>query len=168
MDLVALLRSARSSRKARWWLNLALGRAIPFNRPHGFRVVPQEAGGIRVDIPFLSVNRNHIKGLHACCLATAAEFCSGLALLEHLDDRKYRIIMKSLRMEYLFQGKGAAFAVFTPSKSDIEKHILQYLRTDEAVLYTAEVPVHDRNANHLATAYITWQVKDWSRVRTKR
>lgn len=167
MDLPALLRSARTSRAKRWWLNVVLGRAIPFNRPHGFRVVPLERGGIRVEIPFRKANRNHINGLHACCLATAAEFCSGLALMEHLDAKKYRIIMKSLRMEYHYQGKAAASAVFAPTESDIETGILTTLHTDESVLYTAEVPVHDRLSNHLATAYIIWQVKDWSLVRTK-
>lgn len=168
MDIPSLLRSARSSRITRWWLNAALGRAIPFNRPHGFRVVPQKQGGIRVDIPFLPVNRNHIKGLHACCLATAAEYCGGLALIEHLDVRKYRIIMKSLRMEYHYQGKSSAHAVFAPSPDDIERHILQFLRTDESVLYTTEVPIHDNHGNHLATGFITWQVKDWARVRTQQ
>ncbi len=168
MDISSLLRFARSSRISRWWLNAALGRAIPFNRPHGFRVVPQKHGGIRVDIPFLPVNHNHIKGLHACCLATAAEYCSGLALIEQLDARKFRIIMKSLRVEYHYQGKASAHAVFAPSADDIERHILQFLRIEGSVLYTAEVPIHDSHANHLATAYITWQVKDWASVRTQQ
>ena len=158
MDIPALLRSARSSRISRWWLNAALGRAIPFNRPHGFRVVPQAAGGIRVDIPYWRVNRNHIKGLHACCLATAAEFCCGLALMEHLDVKKYRILMKSLRMEYLYQAKATAYTVFAPSEEDVETQVLKHLADEEAALYTAELPVHDRLGNHLATAYITWRV----------
>ena len=167
MNIPSLLRAARSSRITRWWLNAALDRAIPFNHPHGFRVVPQKHRGIRVDIPFLPVNCNHIKSLHACCLATAVEYCSGLALIEHLDTENYRIIMKSLRMEYHYQGKTSAYAVFAPSSEDIDRHILQFLRTEESVLYTAEVPIHDRHGNHLATGSVTWQVKDWSKVRTK-
>jgi hypothetical protein len=40
--------------------------------------------------------------------------------------------------------------------------------TADAVLYTTEGPVVDRTANHLATAHITWQVKEWALVRTRQ
>ncbi|MDQ3101069.1 MAG: DUF4442 domain-containing protein, partial [Bacteroidota bacterium] len=96
MDLPGSLKKARHSAISRWWLNMLLQWSIPFNAPHGFRVVPLIEGGMRVDIPFWRVNRNHIRGIHACALATAAEMCSGLSLLEHLDPGKYRLIMRSL------------------------------------------------------------------------
>ncbi len=92
MQLAPLLQKARTSRIARWWLNGLLRWMIPFNRPHGFKVTPLQAGGIRVDIPYWRINHNHIKGIHACALATAAEYCSGLALLEKLDAKQYRLI----------------------------------------------------------------------------
>ena len=76
MHLPTLLTKARSSGFTRWWLNHALSWLIPFNRPHGFKVNPLPEGGIRVSIPNWRVNRNHIKGIHACALATAAEMCS--------------------------------------------------------------------------------------------
>jgi len=166
MDLLQLLEKARTSGVARWKLNAALRWMIPFNRPHGLRVTPLNTGGIRVDIPFRRANLNHIKGVHACCLATAAEYCSGLALMEHLDAKRYRIIMKSLRMDYHYQAKAAAFAQFAPGREELDRHILQPLRTDEAVLYTAQVEVRDAE-HHLATGHITWQVKEWGKVRTK-
>ena len=167
MDLPALLLSARTSRIARWWLNAVLRRAIPFNRPHGFVVTPLEGGGVRVDVPFRTLNRNHIKGLHACCLATAAEYCCGLALMGRLDAGKYRIILKSLRMEYLYQGRSAACAVFAPSVAEFEAQVMKGLRAEGSVLYAAKVPVTDKAGNLLATAEVVWQLKEWSRVRTR-
>lgn len=167
MDLPKLLERSRSSSFTRGWMNMGLRWMIPFNRPHGFRVVPLASGGIRVEIPYWRVNRNHIKGIHACCLATAAEYCSGLALMERLDPKRYRIIMKTLRMEYHYQAKAKAHAEFAPSAADLENHIIQPLGSGEPVLYTAEVPLHDVAGNHLATGHITWQVKDWQKVRTK-
>lgn len=166
MDPRRLLASARSSALSRWFMNAALAYRIPFNRPHGFRVEPLKEGGLRVRVPYWRINRNHIKGIHACCLATAAEYCSGLGLLEHLDAKKYRLIMKSLRMDYHYQAKMDAHALFAPGSDLIEREVLGPLRSADAVLYTAVVELHDVQANHLATGHITWQVKEWSRVRT--
>jgi hypothetical protein len=33
--------------------------------------------------------------------------------------------------------------------------------------HTSVVELHDRSGNHLATGTVTWQVKEWSKVRTK-
>lgn len=167
MDLVRLLQRSRTSAFTRWWLNAGLRWKIPFNRPHGLRVRPLRDGGIRVEVPFWRVNRNHIRGIHACCLATAAEYCSGLALLEHLGPDRYRLIMKSLNMEYFFQAKARAHAEFAPSAQTIRELVSLPLESNESVLYVAEVHLHDEAGNHLATGRITWQVKDWRKVRTK-
>ncbi len=167
MDLPALIHRSRTSGFSRWLLNVALRWKIPFNQPHGFRVEPLAKVGIKVHIPYWRINRNHIKGIHACALATAAEYCSGLALLEHLDAKKYRLIMKSLHMDYHYQAKANVEAVFAPSGEEIAVQVIEPLRNSDAVLYTARVELHDVNGSHLATALITWQVKAWEKVRTK-
>lgn len=167
MHLPALLTKARTSGPARWWLNLLLSHMVPFNRPHGFKVVPLLAGGIRVMVPHRRSNQNHIRGTHACALATAAEMCSGLSVLEHLDPKKYRLIMRSLRMDYHYQAKQHAYATCIPTAEDIEQQVSVPLRTMDATDYTSTVEVHDRSGNHLATGTITWQVKEWEKVRTK-
>lgn len=167
MRLSELLDQARRSSARRWWLDRVLHWMIPFNAPHGLKVVPLPEGGIRVDIPYRRVNRNHIRGIHACCLATAAEYCSGLALMEQLDAKKYRLIMKELRMQYHYQAKAAAHAHYAPGSEVLEAEVVRPLAGQEAVLYTAEVPLHDVHGNHLATGHITWQVKAWASVRTK-
>ena len=167
MDVAALVRRARSSRISRWSLNALLRWKIPFNQPHGFRVEPQRDGGIKVHIPYWRINRNHIRGIHACALATAAEYCSGLALLEHLDDKKYRLIMKSLHMDYHYQAKANAHALFAPSGEEIAAQVIGPLTHKEAVLYAATVELHDVKGHHLATGLINWQVKNWEKVRTR-
>ena len=167
MDLASLLHRSRTSVTSRWWLNVVLRWMIPFNRPHGFVVVPLQGGGIRVDIPYRRINRNHINGIHACCLATAAEFCSGLALMEHLDADRYRIIMKNLRMDYRFQAKAAASATLVLSPELVEEHVLQWLRRGPEVVYAAEVQLCDELGNRIATGRIEWQVKEWDKVRTQ-
>ena len=168
MDLKNLLTRARNSAFQRWLLQHVLNWSIPFNRPHGFRVTPLPEGGIRVDIPYWRINRNHIRGIHACALATAAEMCSGLSVLEQLDPKEYRLIMRTLHMEYRYQAKQRAHATCVPLAEDIRRQVVDPLTTQEAVDYTSTVELHDAAGNHLATGTVTWQVKAWSRVRTKR
>lgn len=167
MNLPRMLEGARRLGFRRWLLNAGLRWSIPFNAPHGFRVVPLPDGGMRVLVPYKRANRNHIRGLHACCLATAAELCSGLVLLGHLDPKRYRIIMPSLAMEYHWQAKGRAVAEFRISREDLQKQVLAPLQTEESVRYAATVEVKDESGRLLATGTIHWQVKAWDNVRTK-
>ncbi|HMC96238.1 MAG TPA: DUF4442 domain-containing protein [Flavobacteriales bacterium] len=168
MHLPSLLAKARTSAFSRWWLNVLLPYRIPFNWPHGFRVLPLVEGGISVRIPYWRINRNHINGIHACALATAAEMCSGLSVLEQLDPRKYRLIMRSLHMEYHYQAKQEALATCTPRAAEIDANVVRQLQAQDAVDYTSTVLVNDKGGNHLATGTVIWQVKEWEKVRTKR
>lgn len=167
MNLPLLLSKARTSGHWRWRLNFLLPWAIPFNRPHGFKVHPLPAGGISVRIPNWRVNRNHIKGIHACALATAAEMCSGLSVSEQLDPKKYRLIMRSLHMEYHYQAKQDAVATCVPGSAEIAEKVIEPLTKSDSVDYLSTVLVKDIGGNHLATGTVTWQVKEWGKVRTK-
>jgi acyl-coenzyme A thioesterase PaaI-like protein len=168
MNVPRLLARARRSAISRWWANALLPFIIPFNRPHGFRVVPMKEGGISVEVPYWRINRNHIRGIHACALATAAEMCSGLSVLERLDPKQYRMIMRELRMQYHYQAKQRTIARSAPSEQEIEARVVARLREQDAVEYTNEVQLHDNAGNHIATGTVTWQVKPWNKVRTKR
>jgi len=165
--LPTLLKKARDSAMSRWILNGVLRYTIPFNNPHGFKVVPLPGGGISVGIPNWRVNHNHIKGIHACALATASEMCSGLSVLEQLDPKKYRLIMRSLHMAYHYQAKQAATARCIPTPNEIQEKVVGQLRTNDAVDHCSTVEVHDKSGNHLATGTVIWQVKEWRKVRTK-
>ena len=164
MHLLSLIRSARDSRWKRFLLDQVLNWKIPFNSPHGFRVIPMD-GGIRVRIPFWSVNRNHINGIHACALATGAEMCSGLALLEHLDPDKYRLIMASMHMDYHKQAKRITFAECKPPVEEIEA-VINGMNSEEAVRYESAIALHDDQGLHVATGVVVWQVKAWEKVKS--
>ncbi len=162
-----MLAAARTSALQRWWANFILPWIIPFNGPHGFKVVPLMKGGISVEIPYWRINQNHIRGMHACALATAAEMCSGLSVLELVDPKQYRMIMRTLRMDYHYQAKKRTVAVCTPTSQDITEQVVRPLESSDAVEYTNTVQLHDAAGNHVATGTVTWQVKPWSKVRTK-
>jgi len=148
-------------------LNIALNRVIPFNRPHGFRVTELSPHRIKTVIPYKKRNFNHIRGLHACGLATLTEFTTGLLLLSNLGFDRYRIIMQRLEMDYHFQGKMDAFAEFAISPEWVEEQIMRPLQTQPAVVVPCEVKISDSKGNHLTTGKVYWQFKDWNSVKTK-
>jgi len=167
LDPKTVLLKARTSPFYLRILNWSLARMIPFNKPHGFKIVEIEEFRIKTLMPYKRNNFNHIRGLHACGLATISEFTTGFLLLSSLDMNKYRIIMQRLEMDYHYQGKMDATAEFTISREWLEKNVINPLNTQEAVVVPCEVKIHDMNGNHLTTGKIFWQFKDWTKVKTK-
>jgi hypothetical protein len=167
LDAKTLVAKARTSVFYRKLLNWSLNRMIPFNGPHSFEVVEIEQHRVKTKIPYKKRNFNHIRGLHACALATISEFTTGFLLINNLDPKKYRLIMQRLEMDYHFQGKMDSYAEFKISNEWFREKIEQPLQSSEAVVVPCEVKIHDEKGNHLTTGRVYWQVKDWSKVKTK-
>lgn len=140
---------------------------IPFNGPHGFKIVEVDDFRLKTLIPYRRRNLNHIRGLHACGLATISEFTTGFLLISNLDMKKYRLIMQRLEMDYHYQGKMNATAEFVISREWIDQNVVVPLKTQESVVVPCEVKIHDEKGNHLTTGKVFWQIKDWSKVKTK-
>ncbi|MBS1978192.1 MAG: DUF4442 domain-containing protein [Bacteroidetes bacterium] len=150
-----------------WVLNQVLYRMVPFNRPHRFHIAEISDTTLRACIPYRRSNFNHIRGLHACGLATVSEFATGFMLLTKLDPQKYRIIMQRIEMDYHYQGKMDAYATFEASSEWILDKAVVPLTAQDSVVVPCEVSIHDAKGNHLTTGRVFWQVKDWSKVRTR-
>jgi acyl-coenzyme A thioesterase PaaI-like protein len=167
MDLVRFFEASRKSSFGMKKLNFILHRMIPFNKPHKLKVVQLSPVKTIVSIPFRKSNLNHLKGLHACALATAAEYCSGLVLLQYLNPKEYRLIMESLEVTYHYQAKMGAEAHFGIEKKEVERDVIQPLSTESAVFYKCQIEVHDVAQNHICTVNTNWQIKSWDKVRMK-
>lgn len=167
MNTALLIQRAQTSAVWRWVLNCALQRFIPFNRAHGFTIDALGDDFVQVRLPYKKSNLNHIKGLHACALATLAEYTTGFMLVKKLDARKYRLIMKRLEMEYHYQGRTDAVARFEITSHWLQKKVLEPLTHHEAIEVVCEVAVLDVQRNHLATGRVRWHIKPWHAVKTK-
>lgn len=167
MDLKKLINKARGSSFNLWVLNQALSLAIPFNRPHGFKVRKITETDIEITIPYKRKNLNHIKGLHACALATLSEFTAGLLLAYRLDPAKYRTVLRTINMQYHYQGKMDALARYSISEEWLREKVLEPLQKEEAIYVLCEVKTYDTQGNHLCTGTTEWQVKNWSKVNLK-
>lgn len=148
-------------------LNFGLGRMIPFNKPHGIKIHEIGDNYVKTIIPYKRKNLNHIKGIHACGMATAAEFASGFMLLTKLGPKNYRLIMQSLEMEYHYQAKMTAIATYGLDVDWLQEHVVQFLKENDAVTITCEIKIEDTAGNHLATGKTKWQIKSWDKVKTK-
>lgn len=166
-DTAKILEKAKQSAFYLKVLNWSLYRMVPFNKPHGFRIVELDDYRLKAIIPYKRSNFNHIRGLHACGLATISEFSTGFLLLSSLDMKKYRMILQRLEMNYLYQGKMDATAEFSISKEWLEEKVVRPLQTQESVVVPCEVKIHDVKGNHLTTGIVHWQFKDWAKVKTK-
>ena len=166
MDFNKIVEKAKKSSFGMWKLNFGLQRFIPFNRPHGIKVIQILDDSVTTKIPKWKINHNHIKGIHACGLATCAEFCTGLVLLYKLGMKDYRIIMESLEIKFHYQAKSDVTASY--EFTDVELAEIKSKLKDESIAYKkCEVKLHDKEGNHIATCTTNWQIKDWKKVKTK-
>jgi acyl-coenzyme A thioesterase PaaI-like protein len=167
MNLSSIIDKAQASRFYLWLLNQGLSRMIPFNKPHGFKIINISPDQIKTKLPYKKRNLNHIKGIHACAMATISEYTTGLMILYKLDVKKYRIIMQKLEMDYHFQAKMDAFAEFSIDEKWVKNEVEKPLVKQDSVVIPCEIKLYDKNQNHLCTGQIYWQIKTWEKVKTK-
>jgi acyl-coenzyme A thioesterase PaaI-like protein len=159
---------ARQSKGRLWRLNLLMWIGIPFNAPHRLSIAKLTLEQVQVRIPFRRSNKNHLGSLHACAMATAAEYSSGLVLLQHVSADEYRLIMTKIEVVYHAQGRTAATAHSELASETVKRHILDPLQGGEdAVMFASMAEVHDLQNRHLCTATVHWQIKRWDKVRAR-
>lgn len=167
MNIKRIVEKSKHSGFYRKLLNSGLNRMVPFNKPHRFKIVEISDHHLKILVPYRRSNFNHIKGIHACALATVSEFTTGFLLLSRLDPKKYRLIMQNLNMQYHYQAKMNSYGTFFISEEWLDELIYQPLETSKKVTVDCEVKIHDKEGNHISTGIVTWQIKSWEEVKTK-
>jgi acyl-coenzyme A thioesterase PaaI-like protein len=161
------VQKAKDSKFHLWLLNTILLRTVPFNKPHGLKVVHIGDDDLTIEAKNIRPNQNHIKGIHACLLATLCEYVSGLSLLLKLDPKDYRIILKNINMTYHYQAKKNVRTTFSLPVDFFTKEILNPLQNAEAIFKEFAIDIYDEDQNHICTGLINWQIKSWKNVKTK-
>jgi acyl-coenzyme A thioesterase PaaI-like protein len=161
--LAVLINKAAQSRWALWKLNRVLYYAMPFNRKHRIHIKDIKAHSITTIAPYKYYNFNHLKGMHACVIATVAEYCAGLTLLRNFDFKYYRLILAELNIEYHYQAKSDITA--TAELLAEQKEILtEKLNIENEAYMKLQVEVHDAQMEHVATVHTKWQLKIWEKT----
>lgn len=165
--LNALVQKAQGSKFYLWVLNFILLRTVPFNKPHRLKVLSVTNEELVIGAVNKRFNQNHIKGIHACLLATLCEYASGLSLLLRLSTTDYRIILKSIHMTYHYQAKTDVQVIFKLTEKEAETNFRIPLQNAEAIFHEFTVEVYDADKNHICTGLINWQIKAWKNVKLK-
>ena len=139
---------------------------IPFNRPHGISVVSLGKSNCKVFLPDRRRNRNHLGTMHACAIATAAEYVSGLNVVEAFDMSKHRLIMSKIEVNYIRRPNGFCHAISSMS-DDVFSRIINELDSEGVSSFPMKSVVIDSTNEQVAVATIHWQVKSWQKVRVK-
>jgi acyl-coenzyme A thioesterase PaaI-like protein len=162
-----LIEKAAHSSFYLWLLNRVLWWKIPFNAPHAIRIVKVDVDGLILSLPFKRKNKNHINGIHALALATVCEYATGLQLSRILDTNNFRLILREIKMEYLWQAKMDVKVKFSYTSKESEEEILKPLQHGEkAVVKTLHAEVVNNAGEKIANGFITWQIKNWKDVKT--
>src|SRR3990167_10331092 len=163
--LFQLIKKSEHSKKYLWLLNRIMNHTVRFNKPHGFQVIKIAPDFVQTFAPYHKKNFNHVRGIHACAIATVGELAAGLMLMYHFSPKNYRIIMSNIHVDYHYQAKKDIIA--TAALSAIEKeNILQILTQHNKTTHTINSEIKDDDHTLIATMTSTWQIKNWNEVRT--
>ncbi len=125
--------------KATWGVRLFGFRKIPliwFVRPE---VLIMDENMIRIRIPFLRRNRNHLRSMYFGVLAVGADLAGGLAAMRQIQDsgRNVALIFKDMKGQFLKRAEGDT--EFTCDEGErIRELVRQAVGSGERV----EMPVH--------------------------
>ena len=140
------------------WMSRLMQEVIPFNRPHRLQVQLLSDDVCEVALPWRRRNLNHVGTMHACALATAAEYASGLCVLSALGVGKARLVMAELNMSYGRRAESACVARATLPAEVLEK-VQAKLQKDGRGAFDLHSVVRDAQGEVVAEARITWHVK---------
>ena len=149
-----------------WFFSRLMQEVIPFNRPHGISVVDLSSSKCKVYLPNKRKNKNHLGTMHACAIATAAEYVSGLNVVQAFDMGKYRLIMSRIEVDYIRRPVGFCNAESGISSEQMSQ-INRELDADGVSSFHLISNVIDSQNEKIAKATIHWQVKSWQKVRVK-
>jgi acyl-coenzyme A thioesterase PaaI-like protein len=157
---------ARAKSGKTWRFSRIMQEVIPFNRPHRISVIEMSPSGCKVELPYRRRNLNHLGTMHACAMATAGEFVSGLNVIEAFDLSDYRLIMSRLEVEYHRRPEGGCVAESCWSEGALE--VIKSTLDDEGVAtFSLESKLLDSCSEHVASTTTYWQVKSWAKIKVK-
>lgn len=146
--------------------NKILQKLIPFNTSHRLRVSKKNINEVCSILPFIKRNKNHLGSIHACGISTVGEFSAGILMILNFPIESYRPILKKLNLDYHKQAYSELKSVSSITKIECDK-FKQLLESEGCIDIPIVSAIHDKNGQHIATAYSLWQIKKWNQVKTE-
>ena len=135
-----------------------LQEVIPFNRPHRLTIHSLGAFEAEVRLPFLRRNKNHLGTMHACAMATAAEYASGLCVLRVVGMEGHRLVMAEMNVQYTRRAEGTCIAKAGIGPGEREA-LMRELDANGKHSFALVSRVTDPSGATVAEATVHWHVK---------
>lgn len=164
--LFYLIQKAQTYKIYLWLLNRMMNHTVRFNKPHGFQVIKITDDSVQTFAPYHKKNFNHVRGIHACAIATVGELAAGLLLMHHFSPKEFRVIMSTIHIDYHYQAKKNIVATAALS-SDEKENVMQQLKKENKAMQAITSEIKDDDKTLVATVKTTWQIKNWADVRTR-
>ena len=161
-----LIQKAATSNTQLWLLNRFMNYAVRFNRPHRFKISKITPDVVQTFAPYIKKNFNHVRGIHACAIATVGELAAGMLLMFHFSPAHYRVIMSRIEIDYHYQAKKDVTATARLSLETVTS-LQNELQKNGKAMQTVITTLKDTNDTEIATVKTIWQVKTWLTVKTK-
>jgi acyl-coenzyme A thioesterase PaaI-like protein len=130
--------------------SLLLGRVVPFAGRAGIVVREMSSERVVVHIPNARPAQNHIRGVHACAMALAAESATGYVVGMTVPDSAIPLV-KSLKLDYVRRCKGGITATATLSPEDVQR-----IRTEAKGSVTVPVSLVDDAGGEPVVCEAVW------------
>ena len=140
------------------WMSRLMQEVIPFNRPHRLTVQSLSDKRCEVALPFRRRNLNHVGTMHACALATAAEYASGLCVLSAFGVGRVRLVMANMQIAYSRRGASSCIAE-AKLPADVLSRVRNQLQEEGRCSFELHAVVRDDAHEVVAEAQITWHLK---------
>lgn len=125
-----------------------MGVVIPFSAKSKFNIEKLKKGYMRVSLPYIKANMNHIKTHHALAMSELGELATGVCLAYSIPTNS-QVILKSLNTEYLKKGKG---------KLTVEAEFdLEQIKDRGDVVF--DVEIKNKAKEVVAKAQYTWHYR---------
>lgn len=162
--ILALLLDKSDTKLGLKALEKALIHGIPFNIPHGFKLLKLDGHQAVMKLPFKRANKNHLGTAHACAIATLGEFPAGLLLIKNFSPEKYRVVMKELNVSYEKPGAGDLEGVAS-YESEALVAARKELDAHGHALVLGETDIFNSKGESIALVRTQWQLKKWSQTK---
>lgn len=136
---------------------------IPFNKPHGISFISLTNNSSCMKMENKRMNHNHLGGIHACAIATIGEFTAGILLSKNFQMSKYRVIMKTIHVDYHKQARTNILSKSEISTKEIH-NLLKGISLNSKAEVDLKTEIYDANKLLVATVCTTWQLKDWDKT----
>lgn len=160
MDVFKIAKNIKNETMKNMFLDNALKIGIPFNMGMGMKIKLINERESQIESLPVYRRKNHVGTAHAIAQALLGEYCAGLLIAQKYSFEKYRLILTNLNVTYHKPGTGVLTGTCKAPDQWPE------LKEGE-MFFDMDTKIHNEKNELISETKTTWQIKSWSKTKTK-